>query len=261
MIENHKLKGVRYIPSPNRSGMINPKFIVMHYTAGNTAYGAIDTLTRRGSNASAHVVVDKDGTITQLVPFNVKAWHAGPSRYKGYSGLNNYSIGIEIVNIGWVRQIGNDRFEDWAGNIYSASDLGYLEAHHHSTVGSGMFYWPRYTPEQLDSVERLTRELIANYGISDIVSHEEIDTRGWKTDPGPTFPMNRFKKLLPDRNLDSEGAYYVTASVLNVRGGPGTDFEVIGKLNRLDRVSVLEIRGDWSRTNEGWVYNAYLQLE
>ncbi|MBW2050155.1 MAG: N-acetylmuramoyl-L-alanine amidase [Deltaproteobacteria bacterium] len=35
----------------------------------------------------------RDGSITQLAPFNVETWHAGVSQWEGLSGLNSYSIG------------------------------------------------------------------------------------------------------------------------------------------------------------------------
>ena len=256
---NETLNGVRYSSSPNRGGVIDPKFIVMHYTAGFTAESAVETLTNPSSRASAHVVVDYDGTITQLVPFNVKAWHAGPSRYKGYNGLNNHSIGIEIVNIGWVRKFSDGTYgrNNWRR---TERDLGPMIASPHQRVGGGTFYWPEYPEAQLEAVERLTEALVARYGIRDIVSHEEIDTRGWKTDPGPAFPMGRFKKLLGHRDDDREELYVVTASTLNVRGGPGTRFEVVDSLPRGATVRVMEKRNDWARIEQGWVFDDFLRL-
>lgn len=45
---------------------------------------------------SAHLLVRRDGTIIQLVPFNLRAWHAGVSHYKGRENFNDFSIGIEL---------------------------------------------------------------------------------------------------------------------------------------------------------------------
>tara|TARA_B100000902_G_C26859132_1_gene692140 strand:+ start:109 stop:651 length:543 start_codon:yes stop_codon:yes gene_type:complete len=45
---------------------------------------------------SAHLLVRRDGTIIQLVPFNLRAWHAGVSRHKGRKNFNDFSIGIEV---------------------------------------------------------------------------------------------------------------------------------------------------------------------
>ena len=40
---------------------------------------------------SAHLLVRRDGTIIQLVPFNLRAWHAGVSHYKGRENFNDFS--------------------------------------------------------------------------------------------------------------------------------------------------------------------------
>lgn len=53
----------------------------------------------------------------------------------------------------------------------------------------------------------------------------------------------------------------VTASILNVRSGPGLGFRVLGKLHRDQDVTVLETSGDWSwvEPGEGWVHRAFLE--
>src|SRR5580692_10892508 len=45
---------------------------------------------------SAHVLVRRDGTPVQFVPFGARAWHAGLSEYRGRAGCNDFSIGIEL---------------------------------------------------------------------------------------------------------------------------------------------------------------------
>lgn len=72
-----------------------PRVIVLHFTAGSTyasAYWTFHANTPyRGElpGVSCHFVVDKDGTIYQLVPLAVRARHC--------IGLNHVSIGIEFV--------------------------------------------------------------------------------------------------------------------------------------------------------------------
>lgn len=257
-IRNHRIIGAIDSPSPNHGGIINPRFIVMHYTAGFSAASAVNTLTRSGSGVSAHVTIGLNGTIHQHVPLNVRAWHAGPSRHMGYSGLNNHSIGIEIVNAGWFRKVGDNYVR---GNISrSESQMPPMVAAENSRVGSGMLYWPTYTNAQLEALDDLTSDILNNYSILDIVSHEEIDTRGWKTDPGPAFPMNRYKNLMGGRDVD-EDSYVVTAGTLNVRGGPGTNFSKIGTpLRRGEIVTPTDARGDWMRISaDGWVHGGYLR--
>src|SRR5580692_11292765 len=45
---------------------------------------------------SAHVLVRRDGTPIQFVPFAARAWHAGLSEYQGRAGCNDFSVGIEL---------------------------------------------------------------------------------------------------------------------------------------------------------------------
>ncbi len=45
---------------------------------------------------SCHVLIDRTGKITQYVPFNKRAWHAGQSEYCGRNRCNDFSIGIEL---------------------------------------------------------------------------------------------------------------------------------------------------------------------
>lgn len=262
-IKNHKVTYAVQEPVMHTTKKITPRFLVMHYTAGFSAQSAINAYKAR--RVSAHLTVDLDGTVYQHVPYNVSAWHAGPSRHMGYSGLNSHSIGIEIVNAGWFRKDGNVYYRD---NIRkNASQMPPMEEHRHARVGGGPFWWPKYTEQQLDAVEALTTDILAEYGILDIVTHEEIDTRGWKTDPGPAFPLERYKRLMtttvPHRDLDSD-SYQVTAGTLNVRGGPGTQFEAMGKVHRGDIVEVIDMRGDWARidhngNDDGWVHEAYIR--
>lgn len=50
----------------------------------------------RGLEVSAHLLIRRDGSLTQFVPFTHRAWHAGESCFRGQSGCNDYSIGIEL---------------------------------------------------------------------------------------------------------------------------------------------------------------------
>ena len=63
--------------------------ILLHITAGPTSASAIATFkaSEPPHRVSAHVVIDRDGTVTQLVDFANIAWHA--------SQCNTHAIGIE----------------------------------------------------------------------------------------------------------------------------------------------------------------------
>ncbi len=49
-----------------------------------------------GLKVSAHLVVRRDASVMQFVPFDKRAWHAGKSTYKGRNNCNDFSIGIEM---------------------------------------------------------------------------------------------------------------------------------------------------------------------
>ena len=52
--------------------------------------------TIKGAEVSAHLLIERDGSITQFVNFGARAWHAGKSSYLGRPDCNDYSIGIEL---------------------------------------------------------------------------------------------------------------------------------------------------------------------
>ena len=90
--------------------------IVLHHTGGNTALAAMNWW-KTGKTASAHYVIDRDGTIYYVVDEVLKAWHAGCCKQSKpdccdagincpvctddkYYNMNQRSIGIELVNPG-----------------------------------------------------------------------------------------------------------------------------------------------------------------
>ncbi|MEZ0241840.1 MAG: N-acetylmuramoyl-L-alanine amidase, partial [Sphingomonas sp.] len=88
-------------PSPNFDERGAPvSIIVLHYTGMQTAEAAIERLCDPAAKVSAHYLVAEDGTILRMVQEDKRAWHAGKSYWRGHSGLNSISIGIEIVNPG-----------------------------------------------------------------------------------------------------------------------------------------------------------------
>lgn len=262
-------------PTKSHGGRINPHFIVMHYTAGWDARTAVDIFQNPSYSVSAHFVIGRDGAITQCVPVNQAAWHAGPSVYHGVRNLNEHSIGIEFVNIGYLTPVDGTAVIDPYGTRRALVDLPkeHASSHYeidtiraaHPRLGGGERLWPTYTQPQLASGLALVKALTNCYKIEEIVSHEEIDTRGWKTDPGPAFPMQLFRDALEHGEEYPFPRYQVNAHPrLNVRGGPGTGFEVLAKLNNGDPVQVMSRQGAWCLVvpvvdvAKGWVHSAYL---
>lgn len=173
------LQGVRRLPSPNadeRPAAVGIDLLVVHGISlppGRFGGGYIDALFTNtlepalhpyfadiaGLRVSAHLLVDRDGTLTQYVPFTRRAWHAGRSNWGGRARCNDFSIGVELE--------GTD-------------DSPYTDAQY-TRLGALarclMRRWPAITPAR-------------------VVGHADI-APGRKTDPGSAFDWQRLRALLP----------------------------------------------------------------
>jgi len=276
-ISDHLLQGdsnrkVSRVNSPNHSGSFGsgyPDTIIIHYTAGRNAASSINTLCDPNVKASAHLVIGRDKSVTQLVPFNIIAWHAGKSSYKGKKGFNKYSIGIEIDNAGQLTKQ-EDEYLSWFGARYTASEV--YEGIHRNQ--SNISYWHRYTKEQIEITEEICKLLIQEYDIKCILGHEEVSP-GRKTDPGPAFPLDKLRdKLLNAARDDDDGDDIithdnvhgiVTATKLNIRSLPDVNSsKVADPLPKGTEVKIIEESGDWYNViveTKGWVSKNYIKKD
>ena len=92
-------------PSPNQSGTLQPRAIMLHHTGpGSTSVTGIAAwIQSRTASVSYHFLVGKGGEVIQQVPLNRRAWHAGNGAGTGpipRNGGNTYSVGIGLVNLG-----------------------------------------------------------------------------------------------------------------------------------------------------------------
>lgn len=203
-ISNHRLAGARYVPSPNSGGALRPKFLVLHYTASGPGFDTAAYFARRAARASAHLVIGRDGTLVQCVPFNVRAWHAGQSRWTGVDGvacenLNRYAIGIELENWGPLRRSG-PVWLSWNGRRVEGA---VIEARHRYGVPSGG--WETYPEAQIDAAAEAARAICAAYGIAEILGHDDI-APGRKSDPGPAWDMDGFRGRVMGAGKSLSGA-------------------------------------------------------
>jgi len=270
-ISEHKLMEAEQRASPNHGGLFSskrPDSIIIHYTATATARQAVNTLINPRVKASAHLVVGRDGEIIQLVDFNTIAWHAGESSYNGRDGFNKFSIGIEVVNAGWLRKSG-DRFISDFGKAFEGQDV--ITARHRNPQTTYK-YWQTYSEKQIEVVEDICGTLIENYPIEMILGHEEI-APGRKQDPGPAYPLDDLRKRLlgvgADRNsnkgLDEDIPFdaQINATHLNIRAFPDVNAKKIANaLPSGKPVTVLDKQDDWYhvRTNiDGWVNASFVK--
>jgi len=258
--------GVEFKKSPNHSGEYKAgqlDTVIIHYTASPSAKSAIRTLTNPRVKASAHIVIARDGTITQLVPFNIVAWHAGRSSLGGRTGFNKYSIGIEMDNAGYLSKSGNV-YRSVYGSTYAPEDV--VEAVHRNQTKTK--YWLAYTEAQIERAFELVQLLIEKYGIKHIYGHEEIAPKR-KTDPGPAFPLDRMRQKLlhEDRNSDEAEtlpeAGRVSVKKLNIRNNPDTGSGRVARaLKSGAKVTILDEKDGWYKVRteiEGWVSAKYIE--
>lgn len=271
-----------FVRSPNISkGDLKPRFLVMHYTAGGSAKESINWLANPAAKASAHVVIGRDGTVTQMVPFNRVAWHAGASKWRGIDGLNRHSIGIELDNPGRLTRGADGKWRAYFGTVYP-EDQVMVATHKNEQSPSG---WARYPQVQLDVALAMAKELVRTYGLEEVVGHEDISP-GRKQDPGPAFPMREFAAaamgklpeaaptpVTPGPSPVVVGApTHATTTVLKIRGGPGGTFgEVSGSpLPQGTPLVVIATQGEWRQVVvpgpvrgqtelHGWVHGGYLR--
>lgn len=271
-IQDHILNSdqVGFKASPNRGGRFaegQPDTIVLHYTGGRSFESSADWLRNPESNVSAHIIIGRDGEILQMVPFDTIAWHAGISEWKGRTGLNGYSIGIELDNTGQLERRAKG-FYTWFGTPVDDARVSFLTHRNEQEPA----YWEAYTPIQIRLAEEICRQLIAMYNIKEILGHEEISP-GRKDDPGPAFPLDtiRNKLLYPVMNgkaaknghhSQKHSKGLVMADYLNIRREPSMKaYTVSNPLPRGTKVKILEEQDGWLRVKvnmEGWVSKDYI---
>jgi len=176
--ERGLLEGAHFVPSPNydaRPAETGINALVIHAISmppGEYGGADIERLFCNnldfachpfygeidGLKVSAHLLIRRDGQVVQFVPFPERAWHAGASTLAGRERVNDFSIGIELE--------GSDHapFEE-------AQYLALVEATRALQIA-----YPDISSER-------------------IVGHADI-APGRKTDPGPYFNWQRYRRAL-----------------------------------------------------------------
>lgn len=165
----------RKLPSPNfndrREGQ-KPSLIILHYTGTPSAQEA-EAIYLMSDKVAPHYMVYGDGSVTQYVDEDKRAWHAGLGSWGRIDDVNSASIGIEIWNSGH-----ENLFEDFLG-------------------------------EEITSLIALINDIRGRHDIADfnILGHSDVSA-GRKIDPGEKFPWSKLAAagigLMPDINEEDE---------------------------------------------------------
>ena len=182
----------KFEASPNHGEYLSEKiFIVMHYSSDPDFPTTISRFLDDRSQMSAHVLIGRQGEVTQFVPFDTAAWHAGISSWGSYKNLNRYSVGIELENAGMLQRSGN-QWVSSQGKVYSDQEV-LVSAH--KTLPGVVYGWHKYTEIQIKTAAEVVAELLRVYGFREIVGHEDISPKR-KWEPGPAFPMDHFREMV-----------------------------------------------------------------
>ncbi len=111
-----------------------------------------------GLEVSAHLLIRRDGTMIQYVPFDKRAWHAGQSCFSGDENCNDFAIGVELEGV---------------------DDVPYEPVQY----------------QRLAQVSKVLMETYRKLTPQRIAGHCDI-APGRKTDPGEAFDWGRFRSLL-----------------------------------------------------------------
>jgi len=238
----------------NVGGPINLKYLVIHYTAVENGPSVVKQfLTPNKDKIAAHIVLDKDGTITQLVPFNLKANHAGASTWDGVNFLNSSSIGIEIINGGFTEKLkdGSYRRKPDIPGLPANTPMIEMDHKHRSKLGivrPEFKYWLKYPDAQLEALYKLSKLLFDTYHLKTAVGHDDISPAR-KADPGPAFPWDTFKIKVFGKT-DNNGKIFTVNKNNNateLRKSNAASAPVLQKLPDGFEVGLIDTDGQWSR--------------
>lgn len=177
-IDNNLLVGARHLHSPNqseRSAESDIELLVIHnislppgefgtHCVEQFFCNSLDTSQHpffqeiADLKVSAHLLIDRTGAVTQFVPFDKKAWHAGQSVFCGRDNCNEFSVGIELEGTD------NEPFTEAQYQVLTAVSVALMRSYPHLILDR-------------------------------IVGHSDI-APGRKTDPGPCFDWSGYKNAV-----------------------------------------------------------------
>jgi N-acetylmuramoyl-L-alanine amidase len=150
------------LSTPDQSS--RARYLVLHYTVTDTPASIRLFTARGGAEVSVHYLLTDEPTpvIYNIVDESRAAYQAGSDAgWKNDRSLNLMSIGIEIVNAGWVE-------------------------------GPNGRTWAPFPEKQIDTLIPLVRDIMARNGIrpENVLGHSDVAPQR-KQDPGILFPWKR----------------------------------------------------------------------
>lgn len=219
-----------YISKNNTYDTNIPKYIVIHntdnYSQGADAYThAHAQFLGNFQGMSAHYYVD-DKEIYQAADLKRGCWHVGVDYGGKFFGVinNRNSIGIEMCV-----QNGYDFNKAFRNTI------------------------------------ELVKYLMNITGITSdhVVQHYDVCLKNCPSEIRKHGMWEYFQAEIGyknNRNFE-EGFYKVTANVLNIRTGPGTQYEIIGTISDHGAYTIVQVKNNWGKlkSRAGWICLNYTE--
>lgn len=160
-----------------------PLGITVHYTADRDLQSTFDALKTAGSDYSLgyHVVIDRNGCVTQLARFDRMVYHAGKALWLGESP-NRTHIAVALLSYGELKKDIHGNFTSWSGVPIDPHQADRRK----NNVNEDYSWWDVATPAQETSLKMFLLWCVA-HGINpeSICGHDECAIpKGRKVDPG-----------------------------------------------------------------------------
>lgn len=186
------------VPSENQNSRVS--IVVIHFTSIDFDT-SLRVLTERSSRpVSSHYLIPEPNDtsydksrlkVYELVDEERRAWHAGVSYWRGKTGLNDQSIGIELVNVPNCHRIPESDEPD--AGVPAAGSEAMLNPEEPEEV----CFFPDFAESQIVLLTELLDDIVDRHPDikpTHIVAHSDI-APDRKIDPGPRFPWQRLHEL------------------------------------------------------------------
>jgi N-acetyl-anhydromuramyl-L-alanine amidase AmpD len=189
---NHRIK---FIPAHeknfNPDSTLDPRFVVIHFTTGTDPKSIVHTFQNPDEGVCTHLLVARNGHVIQFVPFDKVAFHCGLSAWESVRHLNQFAIGIEVDNAGYLDQT-RKGFKRKGKTIPQEQ----VEFKKHWKEDHKNRPWQTFSEDQVRVVSDLVKALIKKYPtIKEIVGHDMVNLVN-RLDPGPFYPLGELREAI-----------------------------------------------------------------
>jgi len=174
--------------------------VVQHYTASQSEQGLVKWMATPECEVSAHLFIFRNGHKVQMVRFADRAFHAGEKQGQGFwkgqpqpTNVNNFTIGIENCNAGWLIKGNDGKFymPKKTSSGYAAGSPYKGPAPEQAADHTGqMRWWEPYSDKLVAANIEVLKQIVDKYPsitMEDIGFHSDVSPHR-KHDPGPLWP-------------------------------------------------------------------------